>query len=122
MYSGILSFLISMFSCYVPVSGESNYMSVPPDVDLFASSDGLAYFKENVAEDPIGYGYNSLDEVKRTTLGSGFQVRIIDPAKLASSKAERLLDISVPLEQWEYVIELDRRPKSYLSIARSPVI
>jgi hypothetical protein len=94
----------------------SAYPPVPAEVRS-AAEKGLDLFKSKVGPKATTYGFTSSADVSRVTLGQGFQVHYVDGDKLRNSSPNSLLGLVAPQKVWEFTVNLDGMPKSFLTIA-----
>lgn len=112
----ILVSILTLFCFLSPAYGAGS--GIPKEV-LSAAEQGLTQFRDKVASQPTPYGFTSADEVKRVTLGEGFQVFYVDADKLANATSTAdLLTLADPAQVWEFTLNLDGQPKSYLTIGQ----
>ncbi|MCY9511895.1 C39 family peptidase [Paenibacillus larvae] len=97
----------------------ANYDSdIPLDIQKYAEGTGLEKFKELVLEDPTGYGFQNADEVKKASLGHGFQVHLLDSEKFKNASSS-LIEVSKPTGQYEFIILSRGEAKSFLTVEKS---
>lgn len=93
------------------------HSDVPLDVETYAAQEGLPLAKKLLALAPADIGLSNAEEVNQLTLGPGLQLHTISPAKLESSDATSLLEMTEPQQEWEFVVEKDGKPVTFLLIA-----
>lgn len=109
---------IMLLSIGLPVYAQSAVDEVPENITKFATEDGLKFFKDMVASDLQGYGYNSLIQLNAVQLGQGFQVYYIDENKLkAANENSNIKSIAKLSREWEFFIEFEGEPKSFLTVS-----
>ncbi|NGQ96294.1 hypothetical protein G3578_14100 [Brevibacillus sp. SYP-B805] len=112
-------FTVSLFAlalAAVPVFGAKIESDIPTEVKQ-AAEEGLALFQSKVSGNPTSYGYHDASEVKQTTLGEGYQIHYVNGQKLENDNKGSLLDISEAADVWEFTVDLNGQPKSFLTIA-----
>lgn len=85
----------------------------------FAQTQGVDTFKEIVSQDPTGYGYDDINQVNKIQLGHGFRVHFIDSDKLnKANNKNSISSIIKKTNEWDFFIELDGNPISFITISR----
>lgn len=119
MKKGWISFVLLVAICFVPNISLAKVDSVPDEVLIFAKNEGLQVFKELVLDEPAIFGLNNVEDVNRVELGEGFLIHYIDPTKLKETKAskeETIHFIKQVSKEWEFLILLDGKAISFLTI------
>lgn len=89
-----------------------------PEEVLSAAKEGLPQFKSMIGKEPSLYGYSDSEELNRIELGEGFRIYYIDSEKLMNDpNSQNLLSLVYPSDAWEFIVTLDGKPKSYLTVA-----
>ncbi|NMM55285.1 hypothetical protein [Paenibacillus aquistagni] len=110
-----LVFIAMLFSSNMALVAFASPGSVPEDIYKFAEEIGLDEFKKEVLTDPIGYGFNNIEEVSKVQLGHGFRVHLFDAEKF-NKAATSLIDVSKAINQFEFIIYSGEEAKSFLGI------
>jgi len=109
----LLILAVSLLSVNYVFAKSSN--DVPNEVYI-AATKGLDTFKTVVSQRPSDYGFASQSEVEQVTIGKGFKIYYINPEKLKSSDGSSLTDLSMDSNTWEFLILLNGKPKSFMTI------
>lgn len=105
--------LITLFAFGSFISASQSQL--PSDV-LKAEEEGLSFFKTKVSQNPQQFGFNSVDEVNKVTLGEGFNVLFLNQEKLKSKETDSLLELTDASTMYEFAVELDGKAKTFLTI------
>ncbi|MBM7616350.1 hypothetical protein [Alkaliphilus hydrothermalis] len=92
--------------------------SIPSGLDESAT-EGSEKFKSMNVNEYKNFGYDNSEQMLSASLGEGFRIYIIDYEKLEGNKKDKFIDVIVPTNQWQFIVETNGKPASFLRVEES---